>query len=376
MEASVRLRPYVPGFVAEWLREAPAVRHREVDGTLAFVDVSGFTRLTERLAGRGKVGAEEMTDLLDRTFGVLLGIAYSHGAWLVKWGGDAVLLLFQDDDLPGGHAARACTAAVEMRRAMDEVGRLRTSCGPVRLRVSTGVHSGAFDFFLVGSSHRELVITGPGATATARLEAAASAGQVAVSPATAALLPAGLVRRHGADGVLLLTRSPRAAPRPPVRAAEGAGADLGSCLPALTREHLLSGDDEAEHRLVAVAFVEFSGTDALLAAQGPGAATAAVDAVVRTCQDAASRHGVTFWETDISRDGGKVMLVAGAPGSTGADQDALLAVARDVVDAGGVLPVRVGVNSGRVFFGQFGPPYRRTMSVKGDAVNLAARLQV
>ena len=364
-----RLRPYVPGFVVDWVRDHPQVRHRSVEGTLAFVDVSGFTRLTERLARRGKSGAEEMSDLLDRTFDALLAVAYSQGAWLVKWGGDAVLLLFQDD----GHAARACTAAVEMRRTMDRVGRLETSCGRVRLRVSTGVHSGHFDVFLVGGSHHELVITGPGATATALSEAAAAAGEVAVTAATAELLPQGCVAARP-DGVLLLVRSPGSPPKPLRPATSADGVDLGMCLPAPTRRHLLTGSDDAEHRLVSVAFVEFSGADALLREQGPGAAAAALDLVVRACQDACTRHGVSFWETDISKDGGKVMLVAGAPGSHGDEEDALLAVAREIVETGGPLSLRVGVNSGRVFFGQFGPGYRRTMSVKGDAVNLAARL--
>ena len=369
VQSDDRLRPYVPGFVVDWLRDRPQVRHRSVDGTLAFVDVSGFTRLTERLAARGKAGAEEMSDLLDRTFDALLADAYSQGAWLVKWGGDAVLLLFQDE----GHAARACTAAVAMRRTMDRVGRLQTSCGRVRLRVSTGVHSGRFDVFLVGGSHRELVITGPGATATALAEAAAAAGQVAVTTETAELLPPGCVRRRP-DGQLLLTRSPGSPSRALRPAASTTGVDIGRCLPDTTRRHLLTGSDDAEHRLVSVAFVEFTGTDGLLQQQGPGATGAAVDAIVRTCQEACTRHGVSFWETDISKDGGKVMLVAGAPGSTGDEEDALLAVAREIVEAGGDLTVRVGVNSGRVFFGQFGPAYRRTLSVKGDAVNLAARL--
>jgi len=216
-----RLRPYVPGFTVDWLRDSPAVRHRHVEGTLAFVDVSGFTKLTERLAARGKVGAEEMTGLLDGTFAALLGVAYGYGAWLVKWGGDAVLLLFQGE----GHAARACTAALEMRRTMDVVGRLRTSCGPVRLRVSTGVHTGSFDMFLVGSSHHELVITGPGATTTAEQEAAASAGQVA-EPGNGRTAPPGLVRRRD-DGVLLLARSPGAA-RQTQRAAGTGAVDLGA----------------------------------------------------------------------------------------------------------------------------------------------------
>ena len=38
------------------------------------------------------------------------------------------------------------------------------------------------------------------------------------------------------------------------------------------------------------------------------------------------------------------------------------------------LPIRIGVNRGSVFAGEVGPPYRRTFTVMGDAVNLAARL--
>ena len=52
----------------------------------------------------------------------------------------------------------------------------------------------------------------------------------------------------------------------------------------------------------------------------------------------------------------------------------MLRAVRAIMDAGIALPLRVGVNCGPVFSGDFGPSYRRTFSVKGDAVNLAARL--
>src|SRR6478752_8821657 len=87
-------RPYLPRLLVNWVRHTPEDLHRTVDGTLVFVDISGFTKLTERLARSGKVGAEELSDALDATFGTLLGVAYEDGAGLVKWGGDAVLLLF------------------------------------------------------------------------------------------------------------------------------------------------------------------------------------------------------------------------------------------------------------------------------------------
>lgn len=369
MEAADRLRPFVAEFVVDWLRHAPDQRHRMADGTLVFVDISGFTRLTERLAGKGKIGAEEMSDLLDVTFAALLAVAYDYGAWLVKWGGDAVLLLFEGP----GNAERACTAAHEMRRTMRRVGRLRTSIGAVSLRMSIGLHTGRFDFYLVGSLHRELLITGPSATETVAMETAAAAGEIVISAATASALRPRFVGAPK-DAGFLLGRSPGSAPQPQAPSAGPTASELEACLPEATREHLLAGGTDGEHRLVAVAFVEFSGTGEVLQSSGTSAMADASDHVIRTCQESAQRHQVTFWETDVGRDGGKVMLVSGAPRSAGQDEDRILAVVRDVIDAGGPLQLRAGVNRGRVYFGEFGPPFRRTYSVKGDAVNLAARL--
>ena len=88
----------------------------------------------------------------------------------------------------------------------------------------------------------------------------------------------------------------------------------------------------------------------------------------------AHEHQVAFFETDIAPSGGKVMLMAGAPRSTGNDEEAMLRAMRAVIDADSPLPLRIGINWGRVFVSDFGPWFRRTYSVKGDAVNLAARL--
>ena len=151
---------------------------------MAFVDVSGFTAMSERLAAKGKAGAEEVTDVMNATFAQLLDVAYARGGGLLKFGGDALLLFFSGED----HAARATRAAFDMRSTLREIGHLRTSAGQVTLRMHVGAHSGSFDFFLVGRSHRELLVTGPAATTTVEMEAASEAGEILVSESTAALL--------------------------------------------------------------------------------------------------------------------------------------------------------------------------------------------
>jgi class 3 adenylate cyclase/tetratricopeptide (TPR) repeat protein len=364
-----RLVAYVPRLAIQWLDQTPDVRHRQIDGTLAFVDISGFTQLTERLSRTGKIGSEEMNDLLSACFTELLDVAYAYGAGVVHWGGDAVLVLFDEE----GHAARGCQAAFEMQRAIRSAGRLRSSSGRVTLRMSIGIHSDLFDFFFVGDLHRELVTTGAAATETVRTEATAEAGEIVVSSATAAALePRCLGARRGTG--FLLARPPDAPTRPAAPVGDVSGVPIELSVPIDIREHLLADESEAEHRPLTSGFVHFGGTDDLLACRGADAVADALDETLGSVQRITREHGVAFFDTDIAADGGKVLLISGAPRSYGNDEERMLRAVDAILHAGLPLPLRVGVNRGRVFVADFGPPYRRTYSVKGDAVNLAARL--
>jgi class 3 adenylate cyclase/tetratricopeptide (TPR) repeat protein len=361
---------YAPRLAIEWLARHPERQHVRIEGSLAFVDISGFTVLTERLARKGKVGAEEMSDILNGTFGMLLRSAQADGADLIKWGGDAVLLLFRGSD----HAQHAARAGFRMRKTLRALGRQNATAGPVTLRMSVGIHSGRFTFFLVGDPaiHRELLVCGSAASTTAVMESLAGPGQLVVSEATAALLPRPVLGARVQDGRLLRSE-PRLADVDVERVAP-VGVEPASLVAPAIRAHLRVAHGESEHRPISVAFVRFSGTDELLRIAGPDATAAALDDCIRNVQHAAAEHEVTFLESDIDRDGGKVMLVAGAPRSRGHDEERMLRAVRQIVDNAGTLTLSAGVNRGPVFSGDFGPEFRRTYSVKGDAVNLAARV--
>ena len=343
--------------------------HQELEGTIAFVDISGFTKLSERLARHGRSGAEELTATIDTCFVALLDLAVANGGRLLKFGGDALLVYFSGDS----HEARACLAAIEMRRALREVGRLTVLGQKVSLRMSVGVHSGLFNFFLVGGSHREFIVTGPGASAVVEMEGTAHAGEIVISAATASALRAGLVGAAKGRGHLLL-RAPSLPEAPPLSLERvDPGLDLRQGIPLGLRAALMTRT-EPEHRRVTVAFIHYDGTDRLIAEEGPKEAARQLDVLVTHVQDAVDRHGVTFLATDADKDGGKIILTAGAPLSSGDDEHRMLLSVREIMDAENPLHIRVGINQGSVFVGEVGPHYRRTFTVMGDAVNLAARL--
>lgn len=366
------LLPYVPRLVVDWLEEHPALTARQLDATAVFADISGFTNLTEKLARRGKVGAEEMGDILNRVFGSLLGSAYEYGAELVKWGGDAVLLLFRGEQ----HPLLAAAAAHRMQEVIQRVGRVQTSSGTVRLGMSVGLHSGAPDCLLVGEVFRELIVTGPDATLLARLEAAAAAGQVVVSEQTARLVAeaGGRIGPVVGPGRLLLEPAPVATVAGPGPSVRATGIELRRALPPPIARHVFDAEVAYEHRVAAICFLEFSGVDRLRSTAGLDRVASAVDLVVSAAQRTAAAHDVTFLSTDIYPDGGKVILAGGVPTSFGEDTTRVLAAAREILDGAHPLPLRAGVNVGRVFAGDYGTDVRRVYSVTGDAVNLAARL--
>src|SRR5205807_10544609 len=113
--AAERVRPYVPRTVQQHLVDDPDGRCWTDDGTAVFVDISGFTQLSEQLARKGREGAEQITDAVGGSFESILAVAYQNGGGLLKFGGDALLLWFHGE----GHAERACRATVLMRRVLD-----------------------------------------------------------------------------------------------------------------------------------------------------------------------------------------------------------------------------------------------------------------
>ena len=373
MEAAVTegatLARYVPRLSAEW-GLSTSEPWQEIDATLCYIDISGFTALSEKLARRGRIGAEELTQVLNYVFGEMIAVAYDRGGSLLKFGGDALLLMFTGS----GHPTQAASAAVEMQGVLRDARSYETSAGRLSLKMSVGLHSGTVHLFRVGDSHKELILTGPAASMTTEMEETAVAGEILVSPATKAAIPKGGADDRKGSGWLLKWRTARIeccgwiprVPLDPEAFEEG--------LPVVLRQYLQHGTAEPEHHIATVGFIKYQGVDSLMEQGGVRAVAEALDELVRNVQHAVDEEGVTFLASDLDQDGGKIIIVGGVPGVQVDDEGRVLRAARRIVDSAGRLPVRIGINQGHVFVGEVGTEIRATYTIMGDTVNLAARL--
>ena len=369
MTPAPELARFVPGHVLARLEREDGL-WSEVDGTLCFIDISGFTALSERLAAKGRVGAEELTEVLSRVFGTMLDLVAVRGGTLLKFGGDALLLLFEGPD----HATQASSAAVEMRAALRKAADVPTSVGKVALRMSVGLHSGSVHLFTLAGTHRELIVAGPASSRVNLMEGTADAGEIVISEATRALLPPDAATVPKGEGWILRWRTPKVTACGVPAFHDEDPTEPERYLSSGLRDHLGGGALDSEHRLATVLFVKVFGVDDRLASDGADATSRALQQLIAGVTRIADDEEVTFLATDVDANSFKIILVAGVP-TTSLDEDGkALRTARAIADLDTPFDLKLGVNRGHVFSGEVGTSSRSTFTIMGDTVNLAARL--
>ncbi|HEY7139078.1 MAG TPA: adenylate/guanylate cyclase domain-containing protein [Methylomirabilota bacterium] len=131
------LAKFVPRTVQDLIErapEAPELDKREGDVTVLFVDLVGYTRLTERL-DPGRVN-----ELVERCFGAYLDEILRRGGDVNETAGDGLMAIFRDAD-PRRHARQAVKCGLAILRRTRELNDSLDGL-PEPLAVHIGVNSG------------------------------------------------------------------------------------------------------------------------------------------------------------------------------------------------------------------------------------------
>ncbi|GAB4288912.1 MAG: adenylate/guanylate cyclase domain-containing protein [Myxococcota bacterium] len=142
--------------------------------TIMFADVSGFSRMTERM------DPEEVTTFLNVTFERIEEIIHRYGGIVDKYIGDCVMALFGAPKAYGNDAERACLTALEIMEAVKELNVSKRL--PERLNMSIGVNAGTVIVGSIGgTTWKQNTVIGDAVNVAQRLQSIAQAGQIMTS---------------------------------------------------------------------------------------------------------------------------------------------------------------------------------------------------
>ncbi|MBX2988989.1 MAG: HAMP domain-containing protein [Bdellovibrionaceae bacterium] len=140
------------------------------DVIVFFSDIRGFTAFSE------KRSPEEVVEMLNEYFGVMVGIINKHGGVVDKFIGDAIMAIWgapKSSDKDAVHATRAC---LEMRKGLQELNQRRIARGQPAVMIGMGLHAGPAISGTIGSDERmEYTVIGNTVNTASRIEASTKA---------------------------------------------------------------------------------------------------------------------------------------------------------------------------------------------------------
>jgi class 3 adenylate cyclase/tetratricopeptide (TPR) repeat protein len=375
--ASYLPRLLVERLAARGMPQAPS--SESVPAAVLFADIAEFTPLVEKYAALGAVGVEQLSQTMNRLFGLLVEHVYAHGGDVLRFPGDAVIAVWTEADLAESTALSAqCALAIQesfAKLSPIEGSRLRVRCsvgaGPVSLLELGGFHD-RWEFLAAGdalSQLREVLsLVKPGDTFLTAAAHRVLSGRISGSAA-----------EHGSFKLASVSK-PATLPVEPLLPLHALPPDsdlepvVRGHVPDVVVQRLLAGQQGwmGELRRVVVLFLELRGCDLAKPDELDRA-----HAAVRVLQEAVAQYEGAINQLLVDDKGTVLVAGWGLPSCTHEDDaaraiQAAMQMQSRLSSLG--LGSSIGLASGRVFCGERSDPRRREYAMVGSVVNLAARL--
>jgi class 3 adenylate cyclase len=178
------LSPFVPETVKRIVEKnpaAPSLEKQEVDVSILFLDVAGYTRISERLT------REKVNFIIEKYFSNFLDIIYTYEGDINETAGDGLMAIFQGEKAV--HALNASKSALAVRKRTLKINReLEGQFDPIHVNI--GINSGTAAVGMTqfkGAAGTRMTYTASGSVTNlaARIAAVATDGDILMGPETA-----------------------------------------------------------------------------------------------------------------------------------------------------------------------------------------------
>ncbi|MBN2004562.1 MAG: tetratricopeptide repeat protein [Anaerolineae bacterium] len=368
------MKPLIPHFIHEKFEKRTF--SGSFEAAILFVDISGFTQLTETLMRHRKDGAEVLSGVLNRVFAPPIAKVYAHGGFITTFAGDAFTAVFPFHS-PDGDDGKEISALLHTARFIQNFFQrhknIRTQYGAFTMEMRIGLAAGPVTWTILnaGSRHGQRCtyhFRGPAIRAAVEAECHGARGSIVADASIwPALQPWAQAKPADADGYLeILSIAPGNVPRaitprpmPP------------EALPPFVSSAVLdtlAGESAAEFRQVAAIFIAFD---------VPPEDDAQWTAFSAAALDLTHEYQGYFNKLDYSDKGDVIVVLFGAPITHENDMtraaDFLLAL-QDIAAAWPKVHWKAGLTYGTVYAGTIGGEERCEYGAIGDVMNLSCRL--
>jgi tetratricopeptide (TPR) repeat protein len=366
------VKHFLPHFIQENYRAGIAEGH--MTAFTMFVDLSGFTRLTDTLMQKGAEGAEELSIALNDIFGPMVALVYEYGGFIPYFAGDSFTAIFEEKNtihptLIGQEVLAAASAALAH---FEEEKKEGGSLCDYQIGVKIGIAHGNVEWGIVGDERKAYYFRGAPIDGCAQAQTKAESLEIVADESwvtrmgDAAKQVAPLVLH---PGYFRVQATPSAMKVPAQVALRLPAADPDIAGQFLPKETFL-GRELGEFRNVVSVFLSFSGVDT----------HRALDHFASIVLAQSVNFGGYFKEIDFGDKGGIMLCLFGAPVSFENNTERALEFVAAVRDELGSLEsltgarFRIGITSGIAFTGVIGSAERCQYAAVGARINLAARL--
>ncbi|MCP5095463.1 MAG: tetratricopeptide repeat protein [Chloroflexi bacterium] len=330
-----------------------------------FVDIAGFTPLTETLAQYHRDGAETLTDILTRIFQPHVREVYNRGGIIPFYAGDAFTAIFPyspETQSKDEVVRQACQAAFTIQNYYGDHHVVSTKYGSFNIGVKIGLSVGTVEWGITGrdGSH-QYYFRGAAIDACGYAEKQAATGQIITEAAfldklgdevTAVSIPNTPYHQLKASN---LTTPPIERQLP-----EYTYADLAPFIP----NSVLDITANAEFREVAPVFISFE----------QSTNRDQFHTFVEETITLSHQYGGYFSQIDFGDKGGLFVILFGAPIAYENQVERAAEFLRMLQKKSVSIKWRAGITFGIVWAGIRGSQERCEYGAVGDCVNLAARL--
>ncbi|MGW8145192.1 MAG: AAA family ATPase, partial [Anaerolineales bacterium] len=176
------MRNLVPHFILEKYNSGET--HGSLPAVGIFVDISGFSRITDELMEHGQHGAEVIADLMSNLFTPLIQITYEQGGFISTLAGDAFTAIFPMEEDEETTCLRTLSAAWQIQQDFEALTKQSTPFGEFSISGKIGIAKGEAIWGIVTSNDKRratFYFAGSAVEESAEAEGKASSGEVLVN---------------------------------------------------------------------------------------------------------------------------------------------------------------------------------------------------